>query len=131
MINDLYDELSYCIHIMIRLLEKGDYKLIETKGQTKILILDGKSFAWVSAGDIGEILVASHKSHVVDHFLAIGKYRMYDVEDEPNLADTQHLELLVGEGFWQGYLLPTGLPEGENKKNRIIPTVETISKAVG
>lgn len=115
---------------MIRTVEEGSYKLIETKGQTKILILDKKMFAWVNAEDIGEILVTSHKSHRVDHFLATGKYRIYEVEDEPRLTDLLHLELHVGNGTWQGYLLPTGLPSGEKKRNRIIPTNETITKAV-
>ena len=113
---------------MIKLIDSGEYKLLETRGQTKILILEDLTFAWINTGDIDEILVASHKSHVVDHFLARGKYRLYDVEDEPNLTDTQHLELFVGDGFWQGYILPTGLPRGSKKRNRIIPTKESITK---
>lgn len=113
---------------MITCIEQGDYKLIETKGQTKILLLDGKAFAWINVGDIGEILVASHTSHIVDHFLAIGKYRLYEVENEPTLTDTEHLELFVGGGIWQGYLLPTGLPTGDKKRNRIIPTNERVTQ---
>lgn len=113
---------------MVRLVSKGQYTLIETKVQTKILVLDGvKTFAWINALDIGEILVASHNTHKVDHILSIGKYRIYDVKDEPGLADLKHLELFVGEGRWQGYLLPTGLPNDEKKRNRIIPTNEIIT----
>jgi hypothetical protein len=115
---------------MIKVLDQGTYHLIETKGQTKILTLDKKkSFAWVNAADIGEILVTSHKSHEVDHFLAVGKYRLYDVADEKHFTDLQHLELFVGEGVWQGYLLTSGLPDDEKKRNRIIPTKETITRA--
>ena len=113
---------------MIKLLEQGTYHLIETKGHTKILTLDKKkTFAWVNAEDIGEILVTSHKTHTVDHLLVIGKYRLYDVLDEKNLTDLEHLELFAGEGHWQGYLLPTGLPNEEKKRNRIIPTKEVIT----
>lgn len=116
---------------MIRLLDKGTYHLIETKGQTKILMLDKKkTFAWINADDIGEILVSSHKSHKVDHVLAIGKYRLYDVKNEPDYTDLEHLELFVGEGLWQGYLLTSGLPNDEKKRNRIIPTNETITRVI-
>ena len=41
------------------------------------------------------------------------------VKDERELTDLEHLELLVGEGIWQGYLLTTGLPTDEKKRNRI------------
>ena len=115
---------------MIKLVESGDYILTQTKGQTKILTLDSeRTFAWVSLEDRGEILVTSHKIHDVDHILSIGKYRHYEVKDEPLLTDLEHIELSVGEGVWQGYLLPTGLPNDNNKRNRIIPTKETITKA--
>ena len=117
---------------MIKILQEGNYSLIETKKQTKILTLinnDKKTYAWINAGDIGEILVFSHKSHETDAILSMGKYRMYDVKDEPNLTDLIHLELLVGEGAWQGYLLLNGLPTNTKRRNRIIPTEEIITKS--
>jgi hypothetical protein len=115
---------------MIRLVQDGHYNLIETKAQTKVLILDDKdTFAWVNAGEIGEILVASHKKHAVDALLAKSKYRLYEVKDEPDLTDLLHLELHVGNGTWQGYLLPTGLPDKKKKRNRIIPTDEVITQS--
>lgn len=114
---------------MITLAQKGYYKLLETKHQTKILILDDKeTFAWVNAVDIGEILVTSHKAHKTDSILSIGTYRVYHVQDEPHLTDLMHLELFVGDGVWQGYLLPTGLPSSTDKRKRIIPTEEIITK---
>jgi hypothetical protein len=113
---------------MITLIGEGVYRLIETKGQTKILTLDdSQTFAWVMAGDIGEILVASHKQHKVDHILALGAYKLYAVDDEPELTDMQHLELAVGQDRWQGYLLLTGLPTESDKRHRIIPTDEVIA----
>ena len=116
---------------MIQLIQGGHYKLIESKSQTKVLTLDGEQvLAWINANDIGEILIASHKKHAIDCILSVGKYRLYNVKDEPNLTDLLHLELHVGNGTWQGYLLPTGLPEGKKKRNRIIPTTEVITKAV-
>lgn len=117
---------------MIQLLSQGTYKLIETHSQTKILTLDDEdkkqTFAWINAADIGEILVVSHKKHKTDHILAIGRYRLYEVEKEPDLTDLQHLELYVGANTWQGYLLTSGLPTDEKKRNRIIPTEEIITK---
>lgn len=115
---------------MITLISYGDYSLVETKNQTKLLVLDNsRIFAWINASGIGEILVTSHTLHKKDTILAIGKYRMYDVRGEDDLTDLIHLELLVGSGKWQGYLLPTGLPNEEKKKNRIIPTDEIITRS--
>lgn len=116
---------------MIRILKKGVYSLIETRNQTKILTLDGKViYAWVNAEGIGEILIASDNSHKTDNVLAIGKYRIYRVKDEPKLTDLTHLELHVGNGVWQGYLLTTGLPTSVKKRKRIIPTKEIITQSV-
>lgn len=117
------------IFIVVKLLRSGIYKLVETKGQVKILTLDEEQiFAWIYAEGIGEILVASHRQHKADHILSFGKYRLYEVKDEKRLTDLKHLELFVGNGVWQGYLLPTGLPTEAKKRNRIIPTNEIITK---
>ena len=119
---------SLIVGNMIQLAKEGYYKLIESKGQTKILILDDKiTLAWVNVAEIGEILVTSHKSHKTDTILAIGRYRIYSVKDESDLTDLSHVELHVGNGIWQGYLLPTGLPNEKKKRSRIIPTKETIT----
>lgn len=115
---------------MISLIQKGTYQLIETKKQTKILILDVKNtYAWINVQGIGEILVTSHNPHITDNVLALGRYRIYKVKNEPELTDLIHLELHAGNGTWQGYLLPTGLPTDTKKRNRVIPTNEIITKA--
>jgi hypothetical protein len=112
---------------MIKLMKKGDYQLVQTKNEVKILYLDKKAYAWVFAKDIGEILVTSHTPHKVDHVLAVGRFRLYEVEAEPHLTDLPHLELLVGDRRWQGYLLLTGLPTDQKTRSRIIPTNECIT----
>lgn len=115
---------------MIRLLGQGDYQLTETRGITKILRLSDRGvFAWVNAGEIGEILVATTNKFNDLYTLASGKYRIYEVKDEPKLTDTLHLELFTGKGLWQGYLLITGFPTDEHKRTRIIPTNEIITKS--
>ena len=111
---------------MITLLKQGHYKLIDTKHNTKILYLDNDTFAWVNS-PFGELLVESHKVHKTDSVLCIGHYRIYTVENEPELADLQHLELETGLKSWQGYLLLSGLPSDDKPKVRIIPTIETIA----
>ncbi len=116
---------------MIKLLKDGDYSLVETKDHAKILMLDDAQFAWIAASGIGEILVTSHNPHKVDHLLATGKYRLYNVKDEPKFIDQQHLELHAGRKRWQGYLLPTGLPIDKKKRARIIATKEIISAPKG
>lgn len=112
---------------MISLLRSGVYKLVETKHHTKILSFDSAVFAWLEPAGIGEILVASYKKHKADCVLSVGRYNLYDVDDEPHLSDQQHLELDAGMDNWQGYLLPTGLPDSSKKRSRIIPTGEVIT----
>jgi hypothetical protein len=119
---------------MVILKEKGAYRLFETKEDIKILSLfderKEKVFAWVYAAGIGEILITSHNPHRIGHILVQGKYRLYDVKNEHNLTDLTHLELLIGEGKWQGYLLPTEFPNDIKKRSRIIATQEMITKTI-
>lgn len=112
---------------MISLLKTGHHKLIETKRHTKILFLDGDTYAWVEPPSIGEILVVSHNAHKTDYLLSSGRYYLYDVVDEPDISDHIHLELEAGEDIWQGYLLLTGLPSDTKKRARIVPTREVIT----
>jgi hypothetical protein len=112
---------------MIMLQRIGLYKLIETKHNNKILYLDNNIYAWVEPARIGEILVVSHKVHKTDCILSMGHYYLYDVDNEPKLSDQLHLELEVGNNHWQGYLLPTGLPDAHHIRGRIIPTIETVT----
>jgi hypothetical protein len=114
---------------MITVLKTGSYKLIETKWANKILYLDEKAYAWIDSKRIGELLVATHREHDAYFVLSRGAYILYDVKDEDNLTDLQHLELECGTYAWQGYLLLTGLPAGTKKKCRIIPTEQLITGA--
>src|SRR3989344_5030033 len=115
---------------MIKLVKQGNYKILETWGETRILNLDDKNnYAWVLAKNIGEILVATKKTFNSLYTLSRGKYRLYQVTEEKNLIAGAHLELYVGEGEWQGYLLPTGLPKGKDIRNKIIPTFQIITLA--
>ncbi len=113
---------------MIKLLKKGKYSLVETRNDVKILKLDKKTFVWIFTKSIGEILVTTHRGHKTDQKLARGEYRIYNVKNESRLVDQLHLELSIGEGDWQGYLLPTGFPKDRKTRSRIIPTEERISK---
>jgi len=112
---------------MVELLDEGEYQLLETKGEIKILILAEAAYAWVDLEGSGEILVTAHRLGETEAALSLGRFKLYQVENEPQLSDQQHLELSVGEGAWQGYLLPTGLPRGMKIRGRIVPTKEIIS----
>lgn len=114
---------------MRRLINSGKYYLAETRHHTKILHLDAASYAWVESWRAGEILVLSTKSTDVNKLLGSGHYSLFEVVDDPDLSDQQHLELEVGKDIWQGYLLPTGLPRTNHKRSRIIPTTERINKS--
>ncbi|MDP2632734.1 MAG: hypothetical protein Q8P25_03350 [Candidatus Curtissbacteria bacterium] len=114
---------------MVKKLKEGEYELFETDIRTRFIILDGQGkFIWSFAKNIGAVLIGSKKKHKPDKIIACGYFRAFEVEDEPGLTDSVHLELCVGQGKWQGYLLPKGLPENDGKY-RIIPTNEVISKS--
>ena len=112
---------------MISIRKSGTYKLIETKRHTKILYLGPVAYAWIEPTRIGVILVTTHNVHKTDCVLSTGHFRLYDVDQEPQLSDNQHLELEAGKDTWQGYLLLTGLPNDQKTRSRIIPTHEIIS----
>jgi hypothetical protein len=113
---------------MIRLIDQGKYNLFETFEHTKILNVGDQHFAWINAGgDIGDILVATKRDFNPSATISRGTYRLYDIKGEPKLTDLLHLELFIGDGKWQGYLLPKGLPNGV-KRHKIIATSEIITK---
>lgn len=113
---------------MITLLNDGFYKLIETVKGTKVLSLDGKTYVWVKAKGVGDILaMSSYAPHSNDHSLSMGHFSLYSVEDEPYLTDLLHLELEFGKNAWQGYLLLTNLPDVKKRRARIIPTSQIIT----
>lgn len=111
---------------MITILSRGHYELAETKNHIKILRLNTGAYAWIQPAARSELLVGSKRIHTDSRILSKGEYYMFDVDDEPELADTIHLELAVGDGVWQGYLLPTGLPGGRKPRAMIVPTQESI-----
>lgn len=112
---------------MIGVIMNGRYRLVATQNDTKILYLDDTGYVWMSVGENWEILETTYKVHQADRILGVGKYVLYEVDDEPYLADLQHLEIEHGTHAWQGYLLPTGLPDIKKRRSRIIPTTELIT----
>ncbi|KTB49339.1 hypothetical protein [Dehalogenimonas alkenigignens] len=115
---------------MIQLVNKGLYHLEEMDDASKFLILalddERRVYIWETAGGI-KIRLAPKQPVKTLCTLAAGKYRIYRVQDEPGLASQLHLELLVGEGLWQGFLLPEGWPEDLETKP-MVPVEETITK---
>jgi hypothetical protein len=112
---------------MIMLLRTGAYELAETKNGIKLLHLGTKTYAWIVAPRIGSLLIFSSLPHVEREVLSKGIFRLYKVVDEPHLSDQLHLEVEVGKDVWQGYLLPTGLPNREASRKLVIPTREIIT----
>lgn len=112
---------------MIRLIEKGAYSLTGTRHGARLLYLQKHTYAWIVAPRIGALLIHSTVAHARHEALSAGSYRLYKVANEPHSSDQMHLELEFGDGKWQGYLLPAGLPDRRHIRRRIIPTRETIT----
>lgn len=113
---------------MIQLVEKGTYLLTGTRHGARLLHLQKRVYAWIVAPRIGALLVYSKTPHIQREILNAGAYRLYDVTNEPYLSDQLHLELELANGTWQGYLLPTGLPDRQHIRRRVIPTREVITR---
>ncbi len=112
---------------MIKLTQQGNYVLVSTKDHKTLLSLDGTHYLWSYAPKIGDLLTFSKHEHASDYVMARGNYRLYTVKNEATLVDLEHLELAVGRGKWQGYLLLTGLPTASKLRSRIVATEEIIS----
>jgi len=116
---------------MIRVLRTGQYNLIATREFSRLLILDGKTiYEWITWKGVGELNLSARKITQTESVLSMGKYRLYEVKNEPSITEMIHLELLVGIGKWQGYLLPDGLPAIQDKKVRITSTSERITRSL-
>lgn len=113
---------------MIRVVQRGEYALFETKAKNRIMLLDDTdTYLWINLGGIEE-LVYELSVLCIKQYIRVGKYRLYRVKNEKNLSDKFHLELFSGLGNWQGYLLPDGLPTKPNQSKKIIFTAELITK---
>lgn len=112
---------------MINLQMSGSYKLLETSHDAKVLYLNGDCYAWSCVQYPCELTLTMHQKARTDCLLGMGRYRLYDVDDEPALSDLFHLELEVGNDIWQGYLLADGLPGKGKERAKIAATRELIT----
>ncbi len=113
---------------MIKLIKQGKYRLVVAKDGNRILYLGTQGYLWRQVKNIGELLLFSKHPHKMDYVMSYGIYKLYEIKDEPNFIDLQHLELKAGENKWQGYLLLTGLPTKLRVRRRIIATDEVVTK---
>jgi hypothetical protein len=112
---------------MITLAQHGIYTIVGTADHKTMLTLDGVRYLQSYAPKIGNLLTYAKREHTTDYLIARGNYRIYKVKDELHLVDLEHLELSIGRGVWQGYLLLTGLPTARKIRSRIIATDEVIT----
>ena len=120
---------------MIKLINNGKYNLVEIENGIKALALgeifgEKSVYFLIDADVIRKTSTQNYQYYEAGFILASGRYRLYDVKSEWNFRSNKHLELSVGEGFWQGYLLPEGFPTTRKTEKRIIPIKELITKAV-
>lgn len=105
---------------MICTIKSGSFQFFESPSQAKILVLDRKRpYAWIRSSQGGDILVYSSYRMDSCTLSSSGRYRLYMVTSEAKLSDQVHLELLIGKGRWQGYLLPTGFPTKRGEKREL------------
>jgi hypothetical protein len=112
---------------MFSIERQGSYKLTESRLQIKALYLDKTSYAMLFIDSLGEMISTARTPKPTDYTLSIGRYRVYNVQDEPDMTEGLHLELEVGDDIWQGYLLPNGLPGKNSIRGCLLPTRELIT----
>jgi hypothetical protein len=113
---------------MITVLSTGTYQLYK-KDPLRILTLNGKKkFLWEKSRDATGQLRFWTPQDNIEELSASGAFRLYDVKKETDLTDGMHLELFVGEGDWEGYLLKDKLPNAKRKECDIVKTDECITK---
>ena len=110
---------------MIRVLQRGVYKVISVSTKERLILLDNQFYQW----DMQKQLLK--KGHVIlqekTQFLQIGAYRIYFVDHELHLTDGIHLEICIDASLWQGFVLPDNLPAHVNEIRHIEATQEVIS----
>ena len=107
----------------MKLVKAGVYTLIETPKGTKILTLNKNYvYAWIRTDKMGEMLVWSKNPHRTYDTLALGRFRLYELDSTPYYT-RQFLELEVGRSSWQSYVLPAGLPYEGKWRSKIIPAI--------
>ena len=113
---------------MIRVVTKGEYMLLKTcDDRTLLLLEENDPVMWIADSGCADLLEICDKAYSTKCVIVYGNYRLYEVKDESYLTGWEHLELTVGKGRWQGYLLPHGLPSGGKRRREIISTEELIS----
>lgn len=111
----------------IEIERQGHYEIFKTTADHRILVLDRDDyFAWVETSQ-GQLLVKSDSDHRKDRTLDQGDYILFTPQDEPGLRDNMsHLELQEGQGRFHTYILPQGLPDSRDTRNKIIDTEEYL-----
>lgn len=114
---------------MIRLIQWGRYRLaIIAEGNT-IISVDNAVYSLFPDSKTLEIFDTPVSRIGTESAISLhhGEYRMYDVYDELQLAETIHLELEDEDGYVMSYLLPRGLPDQARRRVRQITTTQQIS----
>lgn len=107
--------------------KQGTYELFKTTEGHQILHLNEQNWYALVEGQQGQILVYSDSNHKKDKTLQKGEFYLADFEDDPEFRDIPHLFLKQGDQFKE-YILPNGLPTGNDKQKKVIETKELLSE---
>lgn len=109
---------------MIRLIQWGNYRLAIIAEGNAIVSLDDDVYSLYPEYKTMELSDIDIDTALVLHR---GDYKLYDVYDEPQLAETIHLELEDEDGYIVNYLLPQGLPVNSKRRTRQLTTTQQIT----
>ncbi len=111
---------------------EGRFELYETANGHHVLRLGGdKQDYWVAVvnGDLGDMLVLTNSDHPGSEVVREGGYYYVKFRGDDDFIDQPHLFLANRGGTYDEWILPNGLPNGQDKQKRLVRTPHTVSRA--
>lgn len=111
---------------------EGDFTLFETEDGNHVLCLGGeKRDYWVAivTGSQGDLIVLTDSHHPGSRAVRSGGYFYIDFKDDPRFVDQPHLFLANRSGAYDAWILPNGLPNGQDKQKKLVRTPDVVARS--
>lgn len=113
-----------------QLRREGNFELLQTTEGHEILKLEGDTTHWSALveGDRGELLVKTDHDHEWDQTKRQGQFFYVSFDGDEDFQDTPHLFVANTHGSYDEWILPNGLPDGQDERKKIVRTDHTVRR---
>ncbi len=111
---------------------QGDFSMLKTKNGHHVLRLGGdKRDYWIAVvnGEQGDIVVLTDSHHPGSEVVREGGYYYVKFKGDSDFADHPHLFLANRSGGYDEWILPNGLPTGQDKQKKLIRTPHAVARS--